>query len=87
MGGLTIKSPLDSLTIKILKHDLYSKHNYCEICGTNKNLTIHHKEEISNHPEKIFDEENCQVVCRKCHDKIHKMQKHGRNIMILGCII
>lgn len=77
MGSFEIKSPLDKLDIDILKDNLYSKHKSCEICGTNKNLTIHHKEEISNHPEKMFDEENCQIVCRKCHDKIHKTQIRG----------
>jgi hypothetical protein len=55
MGGLKIKSPLDKLDIEILKDKLFSKHQSCEICGTTKNLTIHYKEEISNHPEKMFD--------------------------------
>lgn len=56
----------------------------CEECGTEKNLTIHHKKQItggsgivkgvSSYDELmrlILDEKNCQTLCRGCHDNVH----------------
>lgn len=80
------KTAFDRLETIILKDIIYKKHNCCEICGTMKDLTIHHKESVSKHPEKMFDEDNLQVLCRKCHDEIHRVdykkwkKKHDRNI-------
>jgi len=45
----------------------------CSICGsshtTNNPLEIHHKLSVSNGGLTI--EKNAQVVCRKCHAKLH----------------
>lgn len=79
MGGFEEKNAVDKLEIILLKDKLYNKQKFCEICGTDKNLTIHHKDETSKHPEKMFDEENCQILCRRCHDKIHGIKKRVKN--------
>lgn len=75
MGGFKEINAVDRFFIPYFKEMIYSSHHCCEICGTTKNLTIHHKEKVSQHPELIFDEENCQVLCRKCHDEVHKKEK------------
>jgi 5-methylcytosine-specific restriction endonuclease McrA len=56
----------------------------CELCGSKENLTIHHKEPVTSHRGilkqirtveelnyRVLNEENCQTLCRKCHDKVH----------------
>ena len=50
----------------------------CSICGTNKNLEIHHKDK-NRYNNKLL---NLVVVCRKCHQKIdgrYKRLKKGLN--------
>lgn len=45
---------------------------YCEICGSNDNLTRHHKEYRQDcylFPMKV------RVVCRDCHDKLELAKK------------
>ena len=44
----------------------------CEICGSEKNVDVHHKNGDFNDNSK----ENLMLVCRSCHMKIHR--KKGR---------
>ena len=39
----------------------------CEICGSNENIVIHHKNNYSN------DIDDLQVLCKKCHGKAHSV--------------
>lgn len=39
----------------------------CEICGSKKNIDVHHKDE--NPSNNVLD--NLMVLCRSCHMKIH----------------
>lgn len=51
----------------------------CEECGSNKDLTIHHKTHLSK--KGSASEKNCQTLCRNCHDIVHDInqrQKIGR---------
>jgi rRNA maturation endonuclease Nob1 len=43
----------------------------CEICGSNKNVDVHHKD--GNPQNNVL--ENLQRVCRSCHIKIHHPAK------------
>ena len=43
----------------------------CEICGSNKNVDVHHKD--GNPQNNSLD--NLQRVCRSCHSKIHHPAK------------
>ena len=40
----------------------------CSVCGTNHNLTVHHK----NGNFKCNSKWNLQVVCVDCHKSIHR---------------
>ena len=72
------KGSFDYLEFEILRDKLFDKTDKCAKCGTKKNLTIHHKEMVSLHPEKMFDETNCIILCRKCHNEIHSgKNKHN----------
>jgi len=46
----------------------------CLICGSQKNIVVHHKDEnrLNN------DISNLYVVCNSCHKKIHKYLKSGK---------
>lgn len=43
----------------------------CEICGSNKNVDVHHKD--GNPMNNSI--ENLQRLCRSCHTKVHRPQK------------
>ena len=44
----------------------------CEICGSNKNVDVHHKD--GNPQNNNLD--NLQRLCRSCHIKTHHQAKH-----------
>ena len=71
-GGLTAQSKLRLHRISWIRisKKLIQQIGRCELCGeTNKNkLVVHHKERwFISHND---NEENCMVVCNKCHPKI-----------------
>ena len=43
----------------------------CEICGSNKNVDVHHKD--GNYLNNSL--ENLQRLCRSCHNKVHRPAK------------
>lgn len=44
--------------------------NKCAKCGINKNLTVHHKIELSLGGSNTLD--NLELLCRNCHEAIHE---------------
>lgn len=50
------------------KHMLNLKHNQCEICHTNKDLIVHHKDPIRY--EDLSDVTKFAVLCCSCHLKV-----------------
>lgn len=46
----------------------------CSVCGSNKYLCVHHKDENKSND----DINNFQIVCKSCHSKIHKANKNFR---------
>ena len=80
--------------IKLLKQKsrrfLKSK---CERCPSKKNLTIHHKKQVTagsgvakgvqSYEELmrlILDPKNCETLCRDCHDEEEGMAEQQKNI-------
>ena len=51
--------------------NLRMKKNKCKNCGSmdKEELTLHH---IDNSPLLEFDEDNIIVLCKHCHDEVHK---------------
>jgi len=41
----------------------------CAICGTKKNLQVHHKDQNRKN-NKLF---NLMILCSKCHGKVHQL--------------
>ena len=35
-------------------------------------LEVHHVEYLENHPERALDIDNLIVLCKECHNKVHK---------------
>lgn len=52
---------------KKLANELKKEHPYCAICGSKKNLDVHHKIPRHVRPDLILDKDNCVVLCRCCH--------------------
>jgi 5-methylcytosine-specific restriction endonuclease McrA len=40
---------------------------YCELCGAESNLEVHHKVPPEGNEELFFNRDNLQVVCSACH--------------------
>lgn len=56
-----------------LAYDVIGKEKVCEVCGSKKNIDVHHIDGDYRHN----DPSNLMVVCRSCHMKIHKSLRNG----------
>ena len=47
--------------------------NKCEKCGASEKIEVHHKEHLigNYHNNPLNRQENLQVLCRDCHEKVH----------------
>jgi len=74
--GISEWSPILAMK-EIRKQALIRAQDKCEICQSTKNIVIHHKQ----HWEQLKDWnlihslENLEVLCRKCHVRLHIQQK------------
>lgn len=50
------------------------KEPFCQVCGTNKKLNVHHKIPVSIDPEKENDENNLITLCE--HNNCHFLFGH-----------
>lgn len=56
--------------------DEYMKYNdVCEICGTSRNLTLHHKAGRGKH---LCDISTFATLCVTCHERVHREDKWAR---------
>jgi len=56
-----------------ISEDLRKERKKCEVCGTKKDLRVHHK--IPYRISKDNSKNNLMVVCNKCHGKIEYPRK------------
>lgn len=42
---------------------------FCETCGAIEDLTTDHILPVDAHPELVYSEENCRILCRPCNGK------------------
>jgi len=55
----------------------FKRKKACEICGSVKNLEIHHIQPLNGQYRtwnKLNQPNNLQVLCRECHRKLHRRQ-------------
>ncbi len=60
--------------VEDIKRDLYKKTkkaNNCIICGSDKDLTLHHIKPIKDYPELKYRFDNLKVICKSCHKNLH----------------
>jgi len=43
-------------------------------------LHVHHKEPVKIAPDRIFDDENVETLCRPCHWDVHRVHKKRRRL-------
>lgn len=55
---------------RMIMYLINGKEKVCEVCGSNKNVDVHHKDRNPNNNA----ESNLMLVCRSCHNKIHNPQ-------------
>jgi 5-methylcytosine-specific restriction endonuclease McrA len=53
-----------------LRQETLFKHPFCEVCGSEENLQVHHKQAPRGNKELFFNPDNLMVVCADCHRKI-----------------
>lgn len=57
------------------KKQRFKKNKKCAICGSSENLTVHHIKPTGRGYEYLkFNPMNWLVLCRECHDFLHKME-------------
>lgn len=49
----------------------------CQMCRRKKDLEVHHIVHFADAPELRLCDSNGVTLCRKCHRKLHKEDKHG----------
>lgn len=60
-----------------LKRKLLSMTDRCQICGrqvTWGSASIHHIIPVHDDPQRAFDLDNVQVLCCRCHARIHEIE-------------
>lgn len=50
---------------------LYKQNKKCFICGTTKDLDIHHITQCKPYTENYYNPNNLVVICRECHRRYH----------------
>jgi uncharacterized protein (DUF1697 family) len=58
--------------------EVYKKYDYrCNVCGSEKNLQIHHKNYLNIFQEPI---EDLELLCAECHTKRHEEKGYPRKM-------
>lgn len=62
----------DKVRVMVLMRD----NGACQICGL---VDIHNDVHHVHYPDNVWETQpaDCKLLCRKCHQKIHLMMKHG----------
>lgn len=59
--------PWLKLRIRVLDRD----HWWCQVCKKRAAVTAHHKIPRKERPDLELDENNCEAICRICHNQEH----------------
>lgn len=59
-----------------VRDEYLRENNRCEICGTNRELTLHHKKTRQYH---LCDVEVFMTLCVSCHERVHREDKWARD--------
>ena len=62
-----------ALRLEILRRDNWQ----CKVCGSNHDLEVDHIQSIEVAPEKAFESDNLQVLCKKHHSSKTRLEKFG----------
>lgn len=74
INSMSYSDFLTTLYWRVIAHVKRKRMRYkCELCGSSKNLNVHHKHYITHgieHYSEVIDED-LMLVCEKCHQEIH----------------
>lgn len=57
---------------KFAKDDVIERDRFCVVCGSAKNLTVHHIKPLKQYPQLAFEISNLVLLCKNCHENQHK---------------
>ena len=68
--------PIEKRVYNWLKYQshriIQEKGGQCFVCGTSKNLHVHHVKTVKVRPDLAFDENNMELLCASCHAIHHR---------------
>jgi 5-methylcytosine-specific restriction endonuclease McrA len=64
---------------KRCRADHLIENNQCVLCGSTQNLRVHHIQSVADNPDRVFDTNNLQSLCQRCHLRTHKKDKNKEN--------
>lgn len=74
-GAWKLDLPAEKRVYNRLKYQreriILEKGGVCTKCGSEKNIHVHHVQEVRNRPDLAFDELNMTLLCSKCHAAHH----------------
>ncbi len=78
LSRIAMKPKYESKLRRGFRREILQRSPCCEICGrplTLETLSVHHRKSKALYPELMYDMDNCQALCRYCHDLQHATQK------------
>lgn len=71
----------DGYRWRLLGTEYCKEHPYCEVCGTSKDIQIHHKKPVYLYPELEFEKSNLITLCKSKYwgFHCHLVVGHGGN--------
>ena len=74
---------------KKVKHYSNPDNGVCNLCGSTKNLHVHHKTYIDKKGNRILGKEkphHLVTLCRSCHNSLHKKIAEENKLKKLGTL-
>ena len=77
-----VKKKRESVEDKTYKAVYERDNGICRVCGSGRNLHLHHVIYRSEDKSKINDINNCIMLCNECHEIVHKNKRKWQPILL-----
>ena len=57
-----------------LRKSVREEHPFCQYCGSNEHLEVHHVVPVRYAPERMLDRDNLIVLCSSCHKAVTRRE-------------
>ena len=77
-GGRIGREVYASKRWKVLRWEVLRSNGFrCGGCGSNRHLEVDHVVPLAKAPERAYDVENLQVLCKTCHGRKTRYENNG----------